>query len=311
MPDTRVRAHARLRPVGRIAYVDGRYVRHDVAGVHIEDRGLQFADAIYEVFGVFAGSIFDEPEHLDRLERSLREIGLAMPMGRPALQLVIREIARRNRLRDGLIYMQVTRGAVRRDHAVPQHPPPPSLIITAKSIDMNGFEDRRRSGIRVITTTDQRWARCDIKSTALLPNVLAKTEARAAGAYEAWLVDRDGHVTEGSSTSAWIVDGEGKLVTRDLDNAILPGVTRRIMMQVAESAQMPIVERRFTVSEAQGAREAFITAATIGALPVVEIDGRPVGAGTPGPVARRLHELYRHAAEVGAAERSHNSTGSG
>lgn len=301
----------RTRPVGRIAYVDGRYVRHDQASVHIEDRGLQFADAIYEVLGVFGGRIFDENEHLDRLERSLREIGLAMPMERRALRLVVREIARRNRLTDGLIYMQVTRGAVRRDHAVPQSPPPPSLIVTAKSIDTNGFEGRRRSGIKVITTSDERWARCDIKSTALLPNVLAKTKARDAGAYEAWLVDRDGRVTEGSSTSAWIVDGEGKLVTRDLDNAILPGVTRRIMMQVAESAQMPIVERRFTVSEAQGAREAFITAATVGALPVIEIDGRPIGEGRPGPVAQRLHELYRRAAEAAAEGGADASIGSG
>lgn len=298
MPDPR----ARVRPAGRIAYVDGRYVRHGCASVHIEDRGLQFADSIYEVFGVFGARIFDETEHLDRLERSLREIGLAMPMERRALQLVVREIARRNRLTDGLIYMQVTRGAVRRDHAVPDRPPPPSLIITAKPVDTTGFEERRKSGIKVITTFDERWARCDIKSTALLPNVLAKTKARGAGAYEAWLVDRDGRVTEGSSTSAWIVDGKGNLVTRDLDNAILPGVTRRILMGVAESAQMPIVERRFTVSEAQAAREAFITAATIGALPVIEIDGKAIGKGRPGPVAKRLHELYRHAAEVAAKE---------
>jgi D-alanine transaminase len=311
MPDMEKPTRDRVRPVGRIAYVDGRYVRHDLASVHVEDRGLQFADAVYEVFGVFGRKIFDEEEHLDRLERSLRELELPMPIERRALQLVIREIARRNRLADGLIYMQVTRGAVRRDHAVPEPALAPSLIITAKSIDTNGFEARRTSGIRVISTTDERWARCDIKSTALLPNVLAKTKARAAGAYEAWLVDREGRVTEGSSTSAWIVDGEGKLVTRDLDNAILPGVTRRILLQVAESAQMPIVERRFTVCEAQGAREAFITAATIGALPVVEIDGKPIGDGKPGPVGRRLHELYRHAAERAAEERPHPSTRSG
>jgi len=311
MPDVATRTHARVRPMGRIAYVDGRYVRHDLAAVHIEDRGLQFADSIYEVLGVFGGRIFDEDQHLDRLDRSLREIGLAMPMERPALRLVVREMARRNRLSDGLIYMQVTRGATRRDHAVPLQPSAPSLIITAKPIDTNSFEERRRSGIKVITTADERWARCDIKSTALLPNVLAKTKARNAGAYEAWLVDRDGRVTEGSSTTAWIVDSNGKLVTRNLDNAILPGVTRRVLMGVAESAQMPIVERRFTVEEAQGAREAFITAATIGALPVVQIDGRKIGDGKPGPVARRLHELYRDAAERAAAEGSHPSTGSG
>jgi len=300
MPDVQLRTRNRARPVGRIAYVDGRYLRHALASVHVEDRGLQFADAIYEVFGVFGGKIFDEEEHLDRLERSLRELQLPMPMERPALKLVIREIARRNRLADGLIYMQITRGAMRRDHAVPERPPAPSLIITAKPIDTNSFEQRRQSGVNVITTADDRWARCDIKSTALLPNVLAKTKARNAGAYEAWLVDRDGRVTEGSSTTAWIVDGEGRLVTRDLDNAILPGVTRRILLQVAESTQMPVVQRRFTVPEAQSAREAFITAATIGALPIIAIDGKPIGNGKPGPVARRLQELYRHAAEAAA-----------
>jgi D-alanine transaminase len=297
--------------MGRAAYVDGRYVRHDLASVHIEDRGLQFADAIYEVFGVFGGKIFDEEEHLDRLERSLRELHLPMPMGRRALKLVVREIARRNRLADGLIYVQVTRGAARRDHGIPEPPLRASLIMTAKPLDTKSFEARRASGINVITTADERWARCDIKSTALLPNVLAKTKAHTAGAYEAWLIDRDGHVTEGSSTTAWIVDAQGRLVTRDLDNAILPGVTRRILIAVAQSAQMPIVERRFTPAEAQGAREAFITAATIGALPVVEVDGRPVGDGKPGPVARRLQELYRHAAEAAATEGPDPSTSSG
>lgn len=291
----------RPAPVGRVAYVNGRYLRHDLAAVHIEDRGLQFADSIYEVFGMFAGSIFDEEEHLDRLERSLGEIGLDMPMGRASLKLVLREIARRNHIEDGLIYLQVTRGAARRDHAVPQLRHAPTMILTARPMDLRNFEQRRSNGIRVVTRPDERWARCDIKSTGLLPNVLAKTAARATGAYEAWLVDRDGHVTEGSSTTAWIVDREGRLVTRDLDNAVLPGVTRRVLTEVAEHAQIPIVERRFTPKEAQGAREAFITAATVGALPVVEIDGKPIADGRPGPVARRLQELYRHAAAIKAS----------
>lgn len=283
-------------PVGRIAYVDGRYLRHDLACVHIEDRGLQFADSIYEVFGLFGGHIYDEEEHLDRLERSLGEIAMSMPMGRRALRLVLREIARRNRITDGLIYLQVTRGAFRRDHAIPPARRRPTLVLTARPVDAEGFERKRDAGIAVVTRPDQRWGRCDIKSTALLPNVLAKTSARDAGAWEAWLVDRESRITEGSSTTAWIVDAQGRLVTRDLDNAVLPGVTRRILREVAESAQMPIVERRFTREEALGAREAFITAATIGALPVVTIDGKPVGEGRPGPVARRLQELYRREA---------------
>jgi D-alanine transaminase len=283
-------------PVGRIAYVDGRYLRHDLAGVHIEDRGLQFADSIYEVFGLFGGHIYDEEEHLDRLERSLGEISMDMPMGRAALKLVLREIARRNRIVDGLIYLQVTRGAYRRDHAVPAAPKRPTLVLTARPVDAQGFEKKREVGIAVVTRPDERWARCDIKSTGLLPNILAKTAARDAGAWEAWLLDREDRITEGSSTTAWIVDAQGRLVTRDLDRAVLPGVTRRVLRDVAEHAQMPIVERRFTREEALKAREAFITAATIGALPVVTIDGQPVGEGRPGPVARRLQELYRHEA---------------
>jgi D-alanine transaminase len=289
-------------PVGRIAYVDGRYIRHDLACVHVEDRGLQFADSIYEVFGVFGGHIYDEEEHLDRLARSLREISLEMPMGRGPLKFVLRELARRNRITDGLIYLQVTRGAFRRDHAIPTARRRPTVILTARLTDAAGFEQRRQAGIAVITHGDERWARCDIKSTGLLPNVLAKTAARSAGAWEAWLIDREGRVTEGSSTTAWIVDRDGRLVTRDLDNAVLPGVTRRVLAEVAASAQIPIVERRFTREEALGGREAFITAATIGALPVITIDGKQVGDGKPGPVARRLQELYRHAAALRAGE---------
>jgi D-alanine transaminase len=288
-------------PVGRIAYVNGRYVRHDLACVHIEDRGLQFADAIYEVFGVFGGRIYDMEEHLDRLERSLREIAIAMPMGRAPLKFVLHEMTRRNRITDGLIYLQITRGAFRRDHAIPKAGGWPTLILTARETDAAGFERRRESGIAVVTRPDERWARCDIKSTALLPNILAKTAARDAGGWEAWLIDREGRVSEGSSTTAWIVDRDGHLVTRDLDNAVLPGVTRRVLAEVAAHAQIPVVERRFTREEALEAREAFITAATIGALPVVTIDGKPVGDGRPGPVARRLQELYRHEAAQKAA----------
>ena len=279
-------------PSARFAYVDGRFVRHAQAGVHVEDRGLQFADGVYEVCGVQAGRIFDEEEHLDRLERSLREIGIAMPMGRGALKLVMRELARRNRITNGLIYLQVTRGTARRDHPAPANPPRPTLILTARPVDPTALDARRAKGVTVITHPDERWARCDIKSTALLPNIMAKTAARKAGAFEAWLVDRDGHVTEGASTTAWIVDGQGQIVTRSLSNDILPGVTRRVIFEAAAEAQLRIVERPFTVAEALAAREAFITAATLGATAVTAIDGQPVGEGRPGPVARRVQELY-------------------
>jgi D-alanine transaminase len=287
-------------PVGRVAYVNGRYLPHTRAAVHIEDRGLQFADAIYEVVGVVGGEFLDEEEHLDRLQRSVGEIGMAMPMGRAALKLITREMARRNRVRDGLIYFQVTRGAVRRDHAVSDTPPRPTLIVTARNLDPQQTERRREKGIAVITRPDERWARCDIKSTALLPNILAKTAARKAGAFEAWLLDNDGFVTEGASTSAWIVTKEGRVVTRDLSNTILPGVTRRIILKAAAEGQIPVEERKFTLDEALSAKEAFITAATLGATPVVAIDGHTIGDGKPGPIARRIQELYRHAAEAGA-----------
>jgi D-alanine transaminase len=290
-------------PVGHIAYVNGRYMPLAQAGVHVEDRALQFADGIYEVVGVLDGFVLDEEHHLDRLERSVGEIGMAMPMARAALKLVIREMARRNRVVDGLIYMQVTRGSYRRDHAIPSNAARPTLIVTARPMNRRAVEDRREKGVAVITRPDQRWARCDIKSTALLPNILAKTEARNTGAFEAWLIDREGFVTEGSSTSAWIVDKAGNIVTRDLSNAILPGVTRREIMDTAAESQIAIQERAFTREEVLTAREAFVTAATLGATPVVSVDGHPIGDGKPGPVARRLQELYRKRAEklAGAA----------
>jgi D-alanine transaminase len=291
--------HNARAPAGRIAYVDGRYVPHGQAGVHIEDRGLQFSDAVYEVFAVVSGTLYDMEEHLDRLERSTRELGMAMPMAREPLKFVLRELARRNRVTEGLLYLQVTRGAARRDHPVPQTQP--TLILTARNIDHAGLMQRRKDGVAVITHPDERWARRDIKSTSLLPNILAKTAARKEGAYEAWLVDNDGKVTEGSSTNAWIVNRDGKIITRDLSNAILPGVTRRVILEAAAEAQLPIIERAFTPEEATGAREAFITAATAGAIPVVAIDGKPVGEGKPGPLTRRVQELYALCAAQKAA----------
>ncbi len=288
-------------PAARFAYVNGRFVRHAGAGVHVEDRGLQFADAVYEVFGVAAGRILDENEHLDRLERSLGELGIAMPMAREVLKLVTRELARKNRIADGLIYLQVTRGTARRDHAAPVPPPRPTVILTARPVDRALLAARRAAGVAVITCPDERWARCDIKSTALLANVLAKTAARRAAAHEAWLVDGAGYVTEGGSTSAWIVDQAGDVVTRNLSNAILPGVTRRVIVDAAARANVRIAERAFTVAEALAAREAFITAATLGVTAVVTIDGTPVGTGRPGPIAQQIQRLYAQLADERSA----------
>jgi len=285
-------------PSGRVAYVNGRYLAHGQAGVHIEDRALQLGDGIYEVTAIIGGRSIDEEEHLDRMERSLREIGMDMPMGRAALKLVMREMIKRNRVTNGLLYIQVSRGTAKRDHPIPDQPPRPTLIMTARPQDPALGEKKRKDGIAVITRPDQRWARRDIKTVQLLPNLLAKTEARKNGAYEAWLVDQDGFVTEGASTNAWIVDKDGKVVTRQLSNDILPGVTRRVILAAAADAQLAIVERKFSVEEAKNAREAFISSATGAAIPVVAIDGVPVGDGKPGPLARRIRELYAHKAGI-------------
>ena len=277
--------------MSRIAYVNGRYVPHAQAAVHVEDRGYQFADGVYEVCAIVAGRMIDEDAHLDRLDRSLSELRIPAPMGRAALKAVMREVVRRNRLADGLVYMQVTRGVARRDHPFPKGVKP-ALVITAKALSPAKLDAGAEAGVGVRTMADIRWGRCDIKTVGLLPNVLAKQAAREAGAYEAWLVDSEGNVTEGSSTNAWIVDGDGTLVTRPLANDILAGVTRRTLIATAKAAGIPVVERAFTVEEAKRAREAFITSATAYVTPVVRIDDCVVGNGKPGSVALRLRALY-------------------
>ena len=279
-------------PAGRIAYVNGRYLPHGQAGVHIEDRALQLGDGIYEVFNVMDGVLLDEEGHLDRLARSLRELGMPMPISRAALKLVTREMIAKNRMPTGFIYLQVTRGAVKRDHVPPVDGPRPTLIITMRAQDAAGLKQRLDKGIAVSTQPDIRWGRCDIKTVQLLPNLMAKQAAKKAGAFEAWLVDKDGTITEGASTTAWIVDSSGTLITRDLSNAILPGVTRKVMLEAAAEAQIKVQERKFTVAEAQAAKEAFLSSATGAAVPVVTIDGKSVGDGQPGPLTQRIRGLY-------------------
>jgi len=275
----------------RIAYVNGRYVPHGEAAVHVEDRGLQFADSVYEVVAVVDGRPVDEEGHMVRLGRSLAELRIGWPVADRVLRSVVREVIAQNRLTDGIVYMQVTRGVAKRDHAFPAGVRP-GLIVTGRAVDRAAIERRAEQGIAIRTMPDQRWARRDIKATALLPNVLAKQAAREAGAFEAWLVDRDGYVTEGASTNAWIVTQDGVVVTRQRTHDILWGVTRATVIETAQKLQMRIEERPFTVDEAQAAAEAFITAATVQVLPVVTIDGIPVGAGRPGPMARSLRAAY-------------------
>lgn len=278
--------------MSRFAYVNGRFVRHGDAAVHIEDRGYQLADGVYEVWAVFDGKLADAQGHFARLWRSLDSLRIAHPMGQAALTVVLREAVRRNMVRNGLVYLQVTRGVARRDHAFPNPAVAPSMVVTAKSTDPQLAERKAAQGAAVISVPENRWGRCDIKSVGLLPNALAKQAARERGAIEAWFVDDLGLVTEGASSNAWIVDAEGHLRTRDTQANILHGVTRSTLFEVIREAGLPINEKPFTIAEAQGAREAFITGAGTLVMPIVSVDGVKVGDGTPGPVATRLRSLY-------------------
>jgi D-alanine transaminase len=285
--------------MARYAYVNGRYVDHRAASVHIEDRGYQLADGVYEVVGVRGGRLIDEGPHIDRLDRSLRELRIGWPVSRQALGFIMRELMRRNRLHDGLVYMQVTRGVARRDHGFPTTPVKPALVLTTKNTRHLGADPG--PGVAVKSLPDIRWERCDIKTVALLPNVLAKQAARESGAYEAWLIDDKGCITEGASTNAWIVTPDNELVTRQTDNGILAGITRGTLKKIAGDLQLKFVERPFSLAEAKKAKEAFITSATSFVTPVVKIDGDKVGDGKVGPTARRLREEYVRFASEGEA----------
>ncbi|MEQ8283045.1 MAG: D-amino-acid transaminase [Parvibaculum sp.] len=278
--------------MSRIAYVNGRYLRHAEAAVHIEDRGYQFSDGVYEVCGIRNGRFMDEALHLERLERSLGELRIEMPLPAAALRHIMREVVRRNRIANGLVYLQVTRGVAPRDHPFPASHVPPALVVTAKRLNEARIAAAVAKGVAVATMPDLRWARRDIKSVSLLPNILAKQAAREAGAYEAWLVDAAGFVTEGSSTNAWIVDREGRLVTRPASHDILNGITRRVLLEAAKAEGIEVVERPFTPQEAKSAREAFISASSAIIIPVVRIDGEPVGNAEPGSLTLRLREAY-------------------
>ena len=280
----------------RIAYVNGRYVAHADACVHIEDRGYQFADGVYEVCEVARGYIMDMTRHLDRLNRSLGELQIAWPMARGTLQIVMSEVVRRNRVKNGLVYLQVTRGVAGRDFLFPAETKS-SLVVTAKKVDPDVAAKRAESGIKVITVPENRWDRVDIKSVGLLPNVLAKEKAKVAGAHEAWFVDTEGNVKEGGSSNAWIVTRDGVLVTRPAEHGILRGITRTTLFDVAAKLGLKIEERGFSVAEAKAAREAFISSATTIAMPVVAIDGDPVANGHPGSVVLSLRQAFFDVAE--------------
>jgi D-alanine transaminase len=283
--------------VSRIAYVNGRYLPHRDAAVHVEDRGYQFADGVYEVCEVRGGRLIDQRRHMERLQRSLSELKIAMPMPLTSLGVVLHEVVRRNGVRDGIVYLQITRGVAKRDHAFPPADTRPAVVVTASRIDPAKTERFAAEGIAIVTLPDNRWDRVDIKSIALLPNVLAKQIAREQGAREAWFVAADGTVTEGSSSNAWIVTAGNEVVTRKADRTILKGITRAVLLDVLKEHGLTLSERPFTVDEAIGAREAFITSASQTVMPVVRIDGRPVGNGAPGLIATALRADFHRCAE--------------
>jgi D-alanine transaminase len=282
--------------MSRIAYVNGRYLPLALASVNIEDRGYHFSDGVYEVCEVRGGRLVDERRHIERLQRSLSELRIAMPMVPESLGVIMREVVRRNRVRWGIVYLQMTRGVARRDHAFPPPGTRPSIVVTARNMDFANAERIAAEGVAVISVPENRWDRVDIKSVSLLPNVLAKQTAREHGAREAWFVDKQGFVTEGSSSNAWIVTRNGTVVTRQVDNAILKGVTRTVVLDIIAAQGLKLDVRPFTMEEAKEAREAFITSASQSVMPVVKIDGRPVGNGAPGLIASALRrDFYRHA----------------
>jgi len=280
--------------MSRIAYINGRYVPQSHAQVRVEDRGYLFSDGVYDAIPVHNGNLAFIDRHLDRLDRSLAELKIARPMTRAALLQVAREVLRRNGVRNGGLYVQVTRGVAPRDHKFPKGVKP-SLLMMARKWKAPA-PDLLTKGAAVVTMPDQRWARRDIKCISLIANVLAKQAATEQGAFEAWLVDEDGMVTEGSSTSAWIATANGALVTRPNGHEILPGITRSVVVDVARELGLTLQLRPFSREEAYAAREAFLTSTSNFVLPITRIDDKPVGEGKPGPIAVRLRAAYLKAA---------------
>ncbi|MEM9963922.1 MAG: D-amino-acid transaminase [Asticcacaulis sp.] len=296
--------------MSRIAYVNGAYVRQNHASVSIEDRGYQFADAVYEVWAVFDGRAADLTAHLDRLERSLRELHIAQPMGRASLVVILEEVIRRNRIKEGMVYLQVSRGVAPRDHFFPATPVKPSVVITAKPVDREAARRKAAKGIKAISQPDIRWGRCDIKTVGLLPNVLAKQTAREAGADDVILVGPDGYVTEGGSANVYLVTGNKTIKTAPLTANILPGVTRISLISLLKSQGFTVIEEAFTLKDAYAASELFLSAASTFVMPIVDLDGHVIGDGIPGDVATTLREAYiheaTHSAGVWAASGNNN-----
>ena len=287
--------------MSRIVYVNGRFKPYTQAKIHVEDRGFQLSDSVYEVCEVLRGHLIDEARHLARLHRSLGELDIRISHSSKSLGLIMREIIRRNHVHNGLVYLQISRGVAPRDFVFPSPDVRPTVVCTGRSISRSKNDAIAARGINVITVEDQRWKRVDIKTTILLPAVLARQAARVNGAYEAWLVDEGGMVTEGAASNAWIVDGDGTLITRPCDDqAILRGVTRTVLLELAEREGIKLIERAFSVDEAKSAREAFVTGASTLVMPVVKIDDVKIGDGVPGAFTLKLRALFHTQSEIAA-----------
>ena len=285
--------------MSRIVFLNGSFVPYEEAKISVMDRGFLFADGIYEVAAVLDGRLVDNEAHLARLDRSLGEIRIPNPYSAAEWTRLEEEIVRRNNITEGLVYMEVTRGASERDFAFPPANTAPTVVMFTQPKNIRR-SPQAEIGIAVVTVPDLRWKRRDIKSVGLLGQVLAKQAAVEAGAGDAWMVE-DGFVTEGSSSTAYIITADSRIITRPLSNAILPGITRVAIMKLAAEAGLTVEERLFRVEEAHAAQEAFATSASSIVMPVVSIDGTPVGSGKPGPLATRLRALYFEMAELPAA----------
>lgn len=284
--------------MAKVVYVNGTYRRYGDALVHAEDRGFQFGDAVYEVCEVRDSAIVDETRHMARLERSLTELSIPLPMTSRAWQRVMQETVRRNRVKNGIVYLQVSRGAGPRNFLFKGVETPPTVVCLSRPQSRSAQEAAAAKGIAIKSMPDTRWGRCDIKTVMLLPASLAKESAKTQGAQEAWFVGEDGNVREGGSSNAWIVTNDNELVTPKATNEILRGITRTTLIDLLERDGIKLVERGFSIEEAQSAREAFITSATNLIMPVVEIDGRPVGNGHPGSTSQRLRESFYEVAQA-------------
>ncbi len=278
--------------MAKISYVNGRYVNHLHASVHIEDRGYQFSDGIYEVIAFYNRRLLDERLHLVRLMRSLKELRIDVPMTERAMRIVMHELIARNDRDDGTLYMQISRGVAKRDHPFPKNTRP--SFVMAVTGPKAPKEQETREGIKVITLPDERWARRDIKSISLLANILAKQEAAEAKVKEAWLYDEEGIISEGSASNSVIINSKNEIITHPADQHILGGITRHVVLELARKAGFKVIEKPFSVGEAKKAKETFMISTTSNILPVVQIDGNPIADGKPGKITLQLLALYHN-----------------